>query len=212
MKETEFEMTKKSPYMWEIPASGEMRVPVRIYADDELAEGIRTENVAQQAINVAHLPGIVEASYVMPDAHWGYGFPIGGVAAFDPAADGVISPGGIGFDINCGVRLVSTNVEAAEAKGKVRQLINGLYKRVPCGVGSKKGIRKVSVKDLRKVMVNGARWAVENGWGIEDDILRTEAEGALDGADPGPTWVRCGQTGQRISLSGPRTAKTPSPR
>jgi tRNA-splicing ligase RtcB len=184
MVDCKSDMIKKSPNLWEISPSGNMRVPVRIYADDELIEGIRAEDVARQAINVAHLPGIIRASYVMPDAHWGYGFPIGGVAAFDPDSDGIISPGGIGFDINCGVRLVKTDMEAAVVAGRIKQLVDALYSNVPCGVGSEKGIRAVSRKELRKVMVQGGRWAVREGWGIDEDVSRTEAEGAIEGADP----------------------------
>ncbi len=185
MAERNYELNRISPFEWEIPAAGAMRVPVRIFADAELLKGIESDNAVAQAINVAHMPGIVRASLAMPDAHWGYGFPIGGVAAFDPEDGGVVSPGGIGFDINCGVRLVRTDLTEADVRPKLKELVVALYNEVPCGVGSSKAIRKLSEKDMRAVWTHGAGWAVEQGFGREEDLERTEARGALPGADPG---------------------------
>ncbi len=184
MAERNYDIRQVSPFVWEITPFGGMRVPVRVYADAQLLEGIESDNTIQQAINVAHMPGIVRASLAMPDAHWGYGFPIGGVAAFDPAEDGVVSPGGIGYDINCGVRMVRTDLTRKTVEPRIQDMVNALYDNVPCGVGSSKAIRKLSESDLREVCIKGARWPVEHGFGTEDDLERTEAQGALPGADP----------------------------
>mgnify|MGYP006286939351 FL=1 len=169
-------------FLWEVPKSGKMRVPTRVYADSQLLGAIISDNCIQQAVNVTHLPGIVGASLAMPDAHWGYGFPIGGVAATDPQKQGVISPGGIGFDINCGVRMLRTDLRADQVDAKADALANALYSEVPCGVGSSEAIKSLSDSEMRRVLTDGARWAVEQGFGREDDLIRTEEEGALDGA------------------------------
>ena len=169
---------------WEIPKSGGMRVPGRIYADARLMEGIRGDQSLQQVANVAYLPGIVKYSIAMPDIHWGYGFPIGGVAATDPEAGGVISPGGIGFDINCGVRLAATDLQFSEIRHRIQDLVDGLFNRVPCGVGSKGAIRKLTKADMSRVAVKGARWPVEFGFGDAGDLTNAEANGCVDGADP----------------------------
>ncbi|MHC5034646.1 MAG: RtcB family protein [Planctomycetota bacterium] len=184
MDERSYELNKVTDYVWEIPAFGSMNVPVRIYADSDLLVSIERDNAVQQAINVAFMPGIVRASLAMPDAHWGYGFPIGGVAAFDAEQGGVISPGGIGFDINCGVRLIRSDLTSQDVKPRIQELVNTLYREVPCGVGASKAIRTVSNQELRRVCTDGAGWAVENGFGRPDDLARTEAGGALEGADP----------------------------
>jgi tRNA-splicing ligase RtcB len=180
----EFQLNRIGDYLWEVPQFSDMRVPARVVADENLLEPIKSDNALEQSINVAFLPGIVRASYTMPDAHWGYGFPIGGVAAFDPENDGVISPGGIGYDINCGVRLIRSDLESGEVKEKIEKIANALYNEVPCGVGSSGAIKKLSKQELRKVMVHGAGWAVENGMGTEEDLRRTEAGGAMAEADP----------------------------
>ncbi len=184
MSKYDIELKKTGDFVWEVAQFGKMNVPVRVYADAQLVKHIRDDNALEQAINVTFMPGIVRASYAMPDAHWGYGFPIGGVAAFDPQAQGVISPGGIGFDINCGVRLVRTDLEPERVRPKLRELVDALFAAVPCGVGSEGGIRKLSRDDLREVMVRGAGWAISNDFGCDDDLLRTEAGGALEGANP----------------------------
>jgi len=169
--------------LWEIPPSAKrgMRVPARICATDELFAQL-DGGVFEQVTNVAMLPGVVNYALCMPDGHWGYGFPIGGVAAMDPDT-GVISPGGIGFDINCGMRLVRTNLVYDEIRDRVRDLIDALYKRVPAGVGAR-GLLNLSDADFRAVSVHGARWCVEHGYGWPEDLERTEEHGAMPGADP----------------------------
>ena len=184
MQNADIELKQLSEFLWQVPQSGKMNVPVLAYADGELIKKIRDDNALLQAVNVTFLPGIVRASFAMPDAHWGYGFPIGGVAAFDPAQGGVISPGGIGFDINCGVRAIRTDLKAAELQPRLKDLLNALFNQVPCGLGAEHGIRKLSKAEMNKVMVGGATWAVENGFGTDDDTLRTEEGGALRGAEP----------------------------
>jgi tRNA-splicing ligase RtcB len=158
-----------------------MRVPVRVFASRELVEAM-DEQVFVQAANVATLPGIVEASLCMPDAHWGYGFPIGGVAAFD-VASGVISPGGIGFDINCGMRLVRTDLTWPEVRPRLAELIDGLAEAVPAGTGREGSVR-LSQPELRAVLREGAAWAVRKGYGVAEDLRFTEAGGCFPGADP----------------------------
>jgi tRNA-splicing ligase RtcB len=158
-----------------------MRVPVRVFASQALL-GAMDAQVFQQAANVATLPGIVGASLCMPDAHWGYGFPIGGVAAMDPRR-GVISPGGIGFDIGCGVRLVRTDLVWGEVAPRLRELVDALATRVPAGTG-RRGFVDVSRDEFREVLRQGARWAVRAGYGVEQDLLRTETGGCVEGADP----------------------------
>jgi len=195
MTGNDYEVRRLSDYVWEIPRAGEMRVPVRVYADEDLLKSIERDNALQQAVNVAFMPGIVKASLAMPDAHWGYGFPIGGVAAFDPEDGGVVSPGGIGFDINCGVRLVRSELTEAEVRPRIQQVVDELYNHVPCGVGSSKAIARLSRQELRRVCREGAAWAVENGYGEPDDLERTEARGALPGADPDAISDRATQRG-----------------
>jgi tRNA-splicing ligase RtcB len=157
--------------------------------------------VFQQAANVATLPGIVGYSFVMPDAHWGYGFPIGGVAAMDPRT-GVISPGGIGFDINCGMRLVLTNLALDEVQPRLHTLVDSLYQRVPAGVGCK-GFVKLSQSEFAEVLEQGARWCVRNGYGTKDDLERTEEHGCLSGADPAAVSPRAIERGyQQIGTLG----------
>ena len=179
---------------WEVPIGyvSDMRVPGRFFLSLALAETLE-EGAVRQLANVATLPGIVKHSLAMPDIHWGYGFPIGGVAAFD-MTEGVISPGGVGFDINCGVRLITTPLTEADLAGKKRDLIERLFTAVPTGVGAKSTLR-VSNKELSDVMVNGARWAVERGFGIEEDLVRCEEEGAMPGADPGAVSAKARQRG-----------------
>ncbi len=169
--------------VWEIAPSAKpgMRVPASICATPELFEQM-DDGVFEQITNVAMLPGIVGHALCMPDGHWGYGFPIGGVAAMDPD-NGVISPGGIGFDINCGMRLVRTNLTYDEIRDRIRDLIDALYQRVPAGVGGR-GFLKLSDDDFRELSVGGARWCVERGYGWREDLERIEERGAIAGADP----------------------------
>jgi len=177
-------MKQISECVWEIPRAGGMRVPGRIYADDRLMEHISHEKSPEQVANVAHLPGIVSYSLAMPDIHWGYGFPIGGVAATDPEAGGVVSPGGVGYDINCGVRLVATSLTHDDVRERVKDLVAALFSNVPCGIGSHGAIGKLSQRELEEVMVEGAAWAVRRGFGSKGDLERTEEGGRLGGADP----------------------------
>jgi tRNA-splicing ligase RtcB len=168
--------------LWELPKTGAMRVPGRIYASRELVDAL-DEKVREQLSNVASLPGIVGAAYAMPDAHWGYGFPIGGVAAFDPEQGGIVSAGGVGFDISCGVRTYTTGLKA-EALGQRREtLVHDLYRTVPAGMGWG-GALRLTLDELDQVLLGGARWAVENGWGDSEELARVEEGGCMKGADP----------------------------
>jgi tRNA-splicing ligase RtcB (3'-phosphate/5'-hydroxy nucleic acid ligase) len=169
-------------HVWELPATGAMRVPGRIYASRALVEAL-DEKVCEQVANVATLPGIVAGSYAMPDAHWGYGFPIGGVAAFDPEEGGIISAGGVGFDISCGVRTYTTGLRAADLGHGLESLAHDLYRTVPAGVG-RGGAVRLSMDALEQVLLGGARWAVENGWGEPAELERVEERGCMPGADP----------------------------
>lgn len=168
---------------WEIPPSEKpgMRVPARIIASEALLTQM-DRGVFEQVTNVACLPGIVRAAYCMPDGHWGYGFPIGGVAAFR-VDTGVVSPGGIGFDINCGMRLIRTGLTESEVRPKLRQLVDALFAAVPSGVGAK-GFVRLSDADFTAVMVDGAAWGVAHGYGWPEDLDRIEGRGRLPGADP----------------------------
>lgn len=172
-----------SDTIWEIPVTYKtgMRVPARIYATEKLINDM-DEAVYDQITNVATLPGITSYALCMPDGHSGYGFPIGGVAAMDVEKDGVISPGGIGFDINCGMRLVLSNLNEEEVRPKLHELVDRLFQRVPAGVGST-GFLKISKEEFRKVVKHGSRWCVENGYGWEDDLALTEEEGCIAGGD-----------------------------
>ncbi len=179
------EIVKKiDDYRWEIPQSYKqgMLVPGLIYASESMLDHIWEEHAVEQVANVAFLPGIVGRSLAMPDIHWGYGFPIGGVAA-TRVEDGVVSPGGVGFDINCGVRLLRTNLTEEEVRPKLERLIAQLFVNIPSGLGSTGKIR-VSEKELDKVMVEGSRWAVEKGYGDAEDLTVTEESGRMKGANP----------------------------
>ena len=168
--------------IWEVPKQGEMKVPALIYASERLLADVKRDVTLEQARNVACLPGIQRMSYVMPDAHQGYGFPIGGVAAFD-LEDGIISPGGVGYDINCGVRLLRTDYREGEVTAKRKELLSEIFKEVPAGVG-KGGVTKLSRSVLKEILAKGAEWAVENGYGRKEDLERTEEYGRMTDADP----------------------------
>ena len=193
-------LEKIDEFRWRIPKSYKagMRVDGIIYANDDMIEDIRGDKSLDQVANVAMLPGIVRYSLAMPDIHWGYGFAIGGVAATDVDAGGVISPGGVGFDINCGVRLIRTNLKAADVKPKLKELIYALYNDVPAGVGSKGDI-KVSEKEERKLLVEGSGWVVERGYGRQEDLEYTEERGAVKGADPDKVSDRAYERGKSQS-------------
>ncbi len=175
------ELRKINDLTWEIPKHGAMRVPATIYASAKLLESVKRDLTLEQAKNVACLPGIQRMSYVMPDAHQGYGFPIGGVAAFD-LDEGVISPGGVGYDINCGVRLLRTDFMEKDIAARRKELLAEIFKEVPAGVG-KGGITKLSRSVLKEILTRGAEWAVENGYGTRDDLLMTEENGRMKDAD-----------------------------
>jgi len=176
------EIKKISDVEWEIPAEDGMNVPGRIFASEELMSLIKDDKSLEQVMNVAKLPGILRASYAMPDMHQGYGFPIGGVAAFD-IDKGVISPGGVGYDINCSVRLLKTNLVESDLVGKEQEIAHSLFRSVPSGVG-RGGKLKLDKKELDDVLVGGAQWAVEKGYGFERDWKHIEEEGKLGGANP----------------------------
>lgn len=184
-------------YHWRIPQSFDrrMRVPGMIIADARLLKDIRHDESLQQVVNVAQLPGIVTASMAMPDIHWGYGFPIGGVAATDPAAGGVVSPGGVGFDINCGMRFLRTDLSFEDVQPKLKTLVATLFNTIPCGVGQRGNIR-FSRKDAPRVMIQGAKWAVAHGYGTQEDLEHTESHGSLEGADPDTVSERALTRGQ----------------
>ncbi len=175
-------LKKRSDYEWVIEPFGKMTVPVIIYADEALIKAM-DEKVRQQATNVASLPGIVKASFAMPDAHWGYGFPIGGVAAFDPDKGGIISAGGVGFDIACGVRTVTTGLIVDDIEPVKEQLVNSLARKIPAGLGSR-GKLHLNIKQMDEMLAGGARWAVDHGYGTKEDLLRVEEKGASAGAKP----------------------------
>ena len=177
-------LQKIDEYRWRIPKSymKGMRVDGIVYANEKLLENAKNDEALQQVANVAHLPGIVKHSLAMPDLHWGYGFVIGGVAATDPQADGVVSPGGIGYDINCGVRLIRTNLDVSQLDGKRKELVGKLFENVPCGVGSSGKIR-LTVQEERRMLEKGALWAIEREYGHAGDLDLTEANGFLPDAN-----------------------------
>jgi tRNA-splicing ligase RtcB len=174
---------KRGNNRWEVPPSGNMRVPAVVFGDQRLIQAM-DQKVFDQAANVATLPGIVQAAYAMPDAHWGYGFPIGGVAAFDPDQGGVVSAGGVGFDISCGVRTLLTGLSIDRLEGVKKGLADELSRTVPAGVGSTGNIR-LNDKEMDAMLTGGARWAVERGYGTQEDLLRIEERGRMEGALPG---------------------------
>jgi tRNA-splicing ligase RtcB len=174
--------TRVDETTWRIEPQGAMRVPAVIYADENLIRDMDNK-VYEQAANVAMLPGIVHASYVMPDAHWGYGFPIGGVAAFDAEAGGVVSAGGVGFDISCGVRTMLTGLKVTDIMPVQKDLADSLFRQIPAGVGST-GVITLNAIEMEAMLTGGARWAVERGWGEARDLDRIEEGGCMAGAEP----------------------------
>lgn len=176
------ELKKISDYEWEIPMEGDMRVPGRIFASEEFIEKIREDKSLEQVKNVARLPGILGASFAMPDIHQGYGFPIGGVAAFD-MEEGVISPGGVGYDINCSVRLLKTNLSKKDLAGREEEILHSLFRAIPSGVGRGGGFR-LDNKKMNEVLTKGARWCVEQGFGKEEDLKHIEDGGCIENCDP----------------------------
>ncbi|RKX82933.1 MAG: RNA-splicing ligase RtcB [Spirochaetes bacterium] len=194
----DIELEQLDKYRFKIPKSYRkgMRVDGIIYADNKFIGDIKKDNAFQQVANVAFLPGIVRNSLAMPDIHWGYGFCIGGVAATDPENDGVISPGGVGFDINCGVRLLRTNLYHNDIKNKIADIANSLYQNVPSGLGSK-GKIKLTFSDEKKLVREGAKWAVKRGLGENNDLECCEENGAIPGADPEAVSKRAYERGKQ---------------
>ncbi|MEK6775524.1 MAG: RtcB family protein [bacterium] len=180
--------------LYEIPRQGEMRVPGRIYANAGLLKDILSDKSPEQVMNVATLPGILKYSLAMPDMHWGYGFPIGGVAATDMET-GVISPGGVGYDINCGCRLVRTSLSYGDIKNRIHDMVTSLFQNIPCGVGSHGAIPKLTRTEEEMVMVHGSAWAVKNGFGTQDDLDHTEESGCMSGANPDKVSDRARERG-----------------
>ena len=175
-------LKKRSACQWYMEPFEDMRVPVIIFADEKLIKEM-DQKVFEQAANVARLPGIVKASYAMPDAHWGYGFPIGGVAGFDAEQGGVVSAGGVGFDISCGVRALRTGLTADDIEPHKNTLADLLARRIPAGVGSRSKL-KLSGQEMDDMLTGGAQWAVERGFGTTADLERTEEHGRATGAEP----------------------------
>ena len=176
------QLTQQSEFEWRIEAHGKMRVPAVIFASEELIRDM-DEKVGEQISNVASLPGIVNAAYAMPDAHWGYGFPIGGVAAFDPDAGGVVSAGGVGFDISCGVRTLHTGLKLGDIEPAKPALADALFEHIPAGLGST-GAITLNAEEMDAMLAGGARWAVERGYGDAADLARIEERGSMSGARP----------------------------
>ena len=191
---TAMKVNRLSDVAWEIPETEKsgMLVPARIYGTEKIL-GAMDAGVFEQVTNVACLPGVQRYALCMPDGHWGYGFPIGGVAAFD-VRNGIISPGGVGYDINCGMRLIRTDLTLADVKPRLDALMTELFRTVPAGVGSK-GFVNLSPRTFREVMRKGARWSVEQGYGWDSDLTHTEEEGRLTGADPERVSERACQRG-----------------
>ncbi len=190
------ELKKIDEFRYKIPRNYKsgMRTDGLIYASERMLAQITSDEAPEQVANVAHLPGIVGCAMAMPDIHWGYGFPIGGVAAFD-LDEGVISPGGVGYDINCGVRLLRTNLTDKEISGKMKDLVRAIFNNVPSGVGSSGKVR-IDEREVKTVLNQGAQWALKRGFGWTDDIEHIESRGALEGADPERVSKRALQRGR----------------
>jgi tRNA-splicing ligase RtcB len=194
VKKDDFKRIDK--YIWELPKNfrEDMRVPARLFGDAELFEDAFRDRTAEQLVNTATLPGVVKYAMAMPDFHEGYGFPIGGVAAMD-VKSGVISPGGVGYDINCGVRLLGTHLEKDEVAPYLEALTSALYQSCPSGVGDNGRVR-VSEQELDQLTIQGAKWALKRGLALEEDVLHTEEQGCLPGADPGKVSARAKERGR----------------
>jgi len=190
------DLRRISEYVWEIPKSfrPDMRVPARIYASEQLLDQIFRDASLEQLVNTAALPGVVKWVLVMPDAHQGYGLPIGGVVA-TRYPDGVISPGAVGYDINCGVRLMASSLIAEEVKDEISGMISALFRNIPSGLGAENKGRAVPGREMDEVLVKGAAWAVRAGFGRPEDLERLEESGAMPGADPGAVSARAKQRG-----------------
>jgi len=190
------ELKKIDDFRYRIPRSYKtgMKTDGIIYASEKMLPQITSDQAPEQVANVAFLPGIVGCAMAMPDIHWGYGFPIGGVAAFD-VEKGIISPGGVGYDINCGVRLLRTDLTDKDIQHKIKELVRSIFNNVPSGVGSTGKIR-IDEKEVKQVLIHGAQWAMRKGYGWEEDIEHIEAHGALEGANPDKVSRRALQRGR----------------
>lgn len=191
---SEIHLEQLDDFRWLIHKQGDMRVPGIIYADESLLKSMDNDECPRQVMNVAHLPGIVKHALAMPDMHWGYGFPIGGVAAFD-LQEGIISPGGVGYDINCGCRLMITGLSVSDIRPRIQELVAELFRRIPSGVGST-GPIKLKAADEKKVLTGGAYWAVEQGYGNQNDLDHTEDGGVMAMADPDVISARAMERGR----------------
>lgn len=193
----EVHFEQEGPFTFRIPQTGKMRADAVFFASARILAQLESEGYAslEQLMNVATLPGIVAPALAMPDLHWGYGFPIGGVAAFNPDAGGVVSPGGVGFDINCGVRLLASDLERRDLLPRMAWLADRLYERVPAGVGAKRRDLKLNRKSLARVLEQGAGWVVRQGWGKADDLAFIESNGRLEEADPDSVSERAYERG-----------------
>ncbi len=180
---TDIQVKKLDDFRWLIPKKGKMRTEGLVYADEKMFAVIRNDPCLEQVANVACLPGIVGRSMAMPDIHWGYGFPIGGVAAFD-MEDGIVSPGGVGYDINCGVRLLRSDLDATEIREQIPTLVGALFRNIPSGVGSRRKDLKLSAHEMDSVLVKGAAWAVSQGFGSQQDLEHIEEGGCIAGGNP----------------------------
>ncbi len=184
------------PARWRIPREGKMRTDGLVFASEAMMGVLREENALQQVVNVATLPGIVGPSIAMPDIHWGYGFPIGGVAAFDPEENGVVSPGGVGYDINCGVRLLRSELTATELRPQLKEIADTLFRNIPSGVGSRRRDLRLRSHDYQQLLVQGASWAVRQGYGNENDLTHIEERGTIPDADPEAISERAKERGE----------------
>lgn len=190
------DLVRIGEFVWEVPKGyrGDMRVPARIYANDQLLDMAFRDSTMEQLVNTAALPGVVKHVLVMPDAHQGYGLPIGGVVA-TRHPDGAISPGGVGYDINCGVRLMVSRIIADDVRDEMNGLISALFRNIPSGVGKGGGARRVSAREMDQVLVKGAAWAVKEGYGRQEDLERLEEGGSMAGADPSAVSPRAKERG-----------------
>ena len=196
MQKNKYKIKRINDCLYEIPRTGKMHVPGHIYTSKKMLNIIVNEDESiQQVINVATLPGIQKYSLAMPDIHWGYGFPIGGVAAMD-FNEGVISPGGVGYDINCGMRLATTTLTQSDIRPYLKKVINHLFNNIPTGIGSEGAIRKLNEKEMHRVLLKGSQWAIEQGFGDADDLLFTEENGIMDIADPALVSKRAVERGR----------------
>jgi tRNA-splicing ligase RtcB (3'-phosphate/5'-hydroxy nucleic acid ligase) len=195
-KEKNFTIRQVDEVRWEIPQTGRMLVPGMIYASSELMPNVEKDNAAEQVYNVAHLPGILRQSMALPDVHWGYGFPIGGVAAFD-LDGGVVSPGGVGYDINCGVRALTTGMLRRYVEPQLKKLVDQLFRDIPCGLGSSTDDLVLDRESLSEVAIKGAGWAIEHGMGNAGDLDKIEESGCIQGADPSILSDRTFERGYR---------------